>query len=57
MSEHPENESKDRPDPSAAGHHEVPLEVLEDDENIPPRPEEWAADEAKDRKAEPADGV
>lgn len=43
MSTHPKDEADDRPIPPAE-RPEVPLEVLEDDEDVPPRPEEAVAD-------------
>ena len=57
MSEHPENESTNGSEPPADGPHEGPLEVLEDDENVPPRPEEAAADSTTRRPDGEADGV
>jgi len=44
MGTQPENESDDRPSTSSESHPVVPLEVLEDDEDVPPRPEESVAD-------------
>ena len=39
---------------SEAAAHDHELEVLEDDQNVPPRPEEQIADAGDDDTAEPA---
>ncbi|WP_380168705.1 hypothetical protein [Jannaschia sp. R86511] len=56
MSEQPDNGSTGGSDPTAPGHHEVPLEVLEQDETVPPRPEESASDAVTERRSEPGEG-
>jgi len=44
MGTQPENQSDDQPSTPVQSHPEVPLQVLEDDEDVAPRPEESVAD-------------